>query len=45
MRPWQACGVEVRGRAEVFGEGGEEVNTGFDAELIRRHPTRVLRWG
>ena len=45
LPPWQARGVEVRGRAEVFSEGGEEVNTDFDAELIRLHPSRIVGWG
>ena len=45
LPPWQARGVEVRGRAEVFSEGGEEVNSDFDAELIRLHPSRIVGWG
>jgi len=45
LPPWQARGVEVRGRAEVFEEGGEDVNSDFDAELIRVHPTRIVDWG
>jgi hypothetical protein len=35
----------VRGRVEVFEEGGDEVNSDFDAELIRLHPTRIVSWG
>ncbi len=45
LPPWQPRGVEVRGRAEVFDEGGDEVNSDFDAELIRLHPTRIVNWG
>ncbi len=45
LPPWQPRGVEVRGRAEVFSEGGDEVNTDFDAELIRLHPSRIVGWG
>jgi pyridoxamine 5'-phosphate oxidase family protein len=45
LPPWQPRGVEVRGRAEVFEEGGDEVNSDFDAELIRLHPTRIVGWG
>jgi pyridoxamine 5'-phosphate oxidase family protein len=45
LPPWQPRGVEVRGRAEVFEEGGEEVNSDFDNELIRLHPTRIVSWG
>ena len=45
LPPWRVRGVEVRGRAEVFEEGGDEVNSDFDAELIRLHPTRIVSWG
>ncbi|MCA1716627.1 MAG: PPOX class F420-dependent oxidoreductase [Actinobacteria bacterium] len=45
LPPWQARGVEVRGRAEVFEEGGEDVNSDFDAELIRIAPRRIVGWG
>jgi pyridoxamine 5'-phosphate oxidase family protein len=45
LPPWRARGVEVRGRAEVFSEGGRQVNSGFDAELIRIFPTRIVGWG
>lgn len=45
LPPWRARGVEVRGRAEVFGEGGEEIGPGFDAEVIRLFPERIVEWG
>jgi pyridoxamine 5'-phosphate oxidase family protein len=45
LPPWQPRGVEVRGRAEIFEEGGEGVNADFDAELIRLHPSRIVGWG
>ncbi len=45
LPPWQASGVEVRGRAEVFSEGGGKVNSDFDAELISLHPSRIVGWG
>jgi pyridoxamine 5'-phosphate oxidase family protein len=45
LPPWRVRGVEVRGRAEVFEEGGDEVDSDFDAELIRLHPTRIVSWG
>ncbi len=43
--PWKARGVEVRGRAEVFEEGGRGVGEGFGEELIRLHPERIVGWG
>ena len=45
LPPWRARGVEVRGRAEVFGEGGEEIGPGFDADVIRIFPERIVEWG
>ena len=45
LPPWRARGVEVRGRAEVFGEGGEEIGPGFDADVIRIFPARIVEWG
>lgn len=45
LPPWRARGVEVRGRAEVLGEGGKGVNADFDAELIRITPERIVGWG
>ena len=45
LPPWRARGVEVRGRSEVFGDGGGEVGPGFDDELIRIFPERIVGWG
>lgn len=45
LPPWKARGVEVRGRAEVFEEGGRGVGEGFGEELIRLHPERIVGWG
>ena len=45
LPPWRPRGVEVRGRAETLGEGGRGVNTGFDDEMIRIHPERIVGWG
>ncbi|HET7480756.1 MAG TPA: PPOX class F420-dependent oxidoreductase [Rubrobacteraceae bacterium] len=43
--PWKARGVEVRGRAEVYSEGGGEIVEGFSDEVIRIHPQRIVGWG
>jgi len=39
---WRVRGVEVRGRAEVFPEGGQQVNSASKSELIRLVPTRIV---
>lgn len=41
--PWRVRGVEIRGRTEVYSEGGSEVMEGFSEELIR--PVRIVGWG
>lgn len=49
--PWTPRGIEIRGRAEMHTEGGEEVGKRlgapfpFNAAWIRIRPRRVLAWG
>lgn len=45
LPPWRPWGIEVRGHAEALGTGGRQVNAGFDPELIRITPTRIVAWG
>ena len=45
LPPWQPRGIEIRGRAEVFSTGGAQIGPGFDPELIRVHPQRLIGWG
>lgn len=42
---WRARGLEVRGRTEVFSEGGSEIVSDFSDELIRISPERIVGWG
>ncbi len=44
-KPWKVRGVEIRGEAETLLIGGETVRPGFDAEMFRIKPTRVVSWG
>ena len=39
--PWRPRMFEVRGRAEVLNDGGDELGPGFAAAFIRIHPTKV----
>lgn len=43
--PGQIRGIEIRGRAEVFTSGGEDLRAGADPEFIRILPTRIVSWG
>lgn len=43
--PWRVRGVEVRGIAEVHADGGEAIRPGFDPEMVRIRPRRVVSWG
>lgn len=43
--PWRPRGVEIRGRAETFREGGDHLGPGYDAAWLRIEPSRVVSWG
>ncbi len=43
--PWKPRGIEIRGRAEVFSTGGQEIVASFAPELIRVYPARIIGWG
>lgn len=43
--PGQIRGIEIRGRAQVFTSGGEDLFAGADPEFIRILPTRIASWG
>lgn len=45
LPPWRVRGVEIRGRTEVYSEGGSEIMEGFSEELIRIFPRRIVGWG
>ena len=45
LAPWQARGIEVRGRAETVASGGQEIMANFAPEMIRIFPTRIIGWG
>ena len=44
-KPWKVRGIEVRGEAEELPTGGNTVRPGFDPEMLRIKPTRVVSWG
>jgi pyridoxamine 5'-phosphate oxidase family protein len=44
-KPWKVRGVEIRGEAQELLNGGETVRPGFDPEMLRIKPARVVSWG
>jgi pyridoxamine 5'-phosphate oxidase family protein len=45
VNPWRVRGIEIRGRAETFTEGGDALRPGFGAAWIRLTPSKVIAWG
>jgi pyridoxamine 5'-phosphate oxidase family protein len=45
VTPWRVRGIEIRGEAEILGTGGQSVMPGFDPEMFRIRPGRVISWG
>jgi pyridoxamine 5'-phosphate oxidase family protein len=45
VSPWRPRMLEIRGTAEVLGSGGEQVIQGFDQDMFRIHPHRVVSIG
>ncbi len=45
VNPWRPRGIEVRGEAEVLDTGGTEIRPGYDPEMFRITPTRIISWG
>jgi pyridoxamine 5'-phosphate oxidase family protein len=43
--PWRPRGIEIRGTAEMLASGGSEIMAGFDPEMFRIRPKRVISWG
>jgi pyridoxamine 5'-phosphate oxidase family protein len=45
VTPWRVRGIEIRGTAEVHESGGEQIGPGFDPEMFRIQPARIISWG
>jgi hypothetical protein len=45
MPPWQARGIEIRGRADVLSTGGKAIMVDFDDAIFRIRPSKVVTWG
>lgn len=45
VNPWTVRGIEVRGQVQILTSGGAELGPGFDPEMFRIHPRRIISWG
>lgn len=45
VSPWRPRGIEVRGIAEVLATGGEAFGRGYDPQIFRVRPRRIVSWG
>ena len=45
VTPWRPRGIEVRGSAEVLASGGQAFGRGYDPEIFRIRPRRIVSWG
>lgn len=43
--PWKPRGIEIRGTVEMLESGGKEIMAGFDHEMFRISPKRIISWG
>lgn len=45
VNPWTVRGIEIRGHAQVLATGGKNLGPGFDPEMFRIRPRRIVSWG
>jgi len=45
VSPWRPRGIEIRGKAEILPSGGERFGPGYDLEIFRVRPRRIVSWG
>jgi pyridoxamine 5'-phosphate oxidase family protein len=44
LPPFQPRGIEIRGHAEAFPDGGKSISPNFSPALIRLTPGRIISW-
>lgn len=45
VSPWRPRMIEIRGMAEMLESGGEQIIPGFDSEMFRIRPRRIVSIG
>ena len=45
LPPWQPRSIEILADVELLERGGENFGQGFDPQVMRLHPVKILAWG
>lgn len=45
LPPWQPRSIEILADAELLEHGGENFGKGFDSQIIRLRPVKIIAWG
>ena len=45
VEPWRPRMIEIRGVAEILQDGGSTIQAGFDPEMFRLRPRRIVAYG
>jgi pyridoxamine 5'-phosphate oxidase family protein len=45
VQPWIVRGIDIRGSIKIVPMGGSALGPGFDAEMFRLCPMRIVSWG
>jgi pyridoxamine 5'-phosphate oxidase family protein len=45
LPPWQPRAIVTEADAELLEKGGEQFPAGFDPQVMRLHPIKIIAWG
>lgn len=45
LPPWQPRSITIQAEAELLESGGEDFGHGFDPQVMRLHPVKIIAWG
>ncbi len=45
LPPWQPRAITIQADAELLESGGERFGQGFDPQVIRLYPVKIIAWG
>jgi len=45
LPPWQPRSIEILADVELLESGGENFGRGFDPQIMRLHPVKIIAWG